>query len=693
MGMKANGVLTLAACGSLLAGALLHFVFGTDADMIVVAAPDTIAISRFQAPESASIESPKREDVATGSTRTKLLSGRGAFTPKRATESPIDERTLSIEVVLSDGTQGKDVSLWLVDVSREKNAPVGFTAERPKYISRWLRSNSRGLGTFEHVPVGRWRVWAQDRFDMYHPSEVIDAREESESIERRVVISVPDDTFSIEGVVVTAGGAPVPTPVVSIVTSGVEFRGGIQTSMDGRFVIRSDREIEDAKVYASSRKDPFMQAMVAGVRGGEHDLVLKLEPPRWVTFDVWGAGECLNSTAKFSLVVDREDGEQRFDQERTVLLESGSRSRWRLPPDPFRVVVNQPGFHAATSARYLPESVGEIIRIDLEPLPRVRVRVFTNGSPLTDVRLSMDGAYYLHGPDAEGVVELACYETGVTRIEAMHSSLGRLRSDEVRLPTRGSINVLMEYSEVGTLTGTVLLPERDGTDHKFGLSLIRDRYTERVSAMIDPDGTFAIPDLGAGTWSVSLAEASKVPTSIDWNWLVQSDVDLDELDEDEWISTDLEWELNDEVLPLGSYTVQVVSGGSTNVALDFRAAPACVLNGEIQVHEPDGWNFRSRLSGQESSTEVTLSRASDSSFQSSSEIVDDQFVLNAREPGAYQVVGLAKLARGSWLTFSRDVDLFEGENDLSLVLDVARIKVRLKRNLSWSGMCPSGKRA
>ena len=53
---------------------------------------------------------------------------------------------------------------------------------------------------------------------------------------------------------------------------------------------------------------------------------------------------------------------------------------------------------------------------------------------------------------------------------------------------------------------------------------------------------------------------------------------------------------------------------------------------------------------------------------------------------AYQVAGGARMSRGSRLTFWRDVNLFEGENDLRLKLDAAKIKIRLKQNLSWSGI-------
>ena len=610
--------------------------------------------------ESERLEAPTRVEKAVDETRGSSRTTLAAYAP---------ERSISVRVVDEGGAPVQGAAVYLIDASREKMAPVKKSIRGPRSLVAVRGTDQTGRFLFEDVVDGEWRVYACTMTTFNSFSDVLTIGTEELTARAKLELTKIPDSQVITGTVLDENGEFADGARLQVHwMEGDSWKSsaGRCSKILGGFMLRTETVVKGGRLFARDANGVLRDGRIDGVRGGDRELVVRLQTPRFATFDVTSGGQNLNRTVSAGFEVER-GGRWR----KSRVTEAGpSRNddliSWKLPAEPFRVNVSQRGYAERIFGPFNPDSMAEHQQLELVRLPRITGQILADGEPLEGAWVHSQGFQILKRPDAEGLFELACQSTGRTEVRASHPLLGTVTSEEFEGPEAGTVHVILEFTEFGRLAGKVLRPEEGPAASATQLFLHNNDSGQSSLTELDLDGSFDVEGLTAGTWSLSLASwHTQFGFTLDWDPVTETFSVTDELPNS-----------------LGSFTAEVESGKLTVVELDYRSEQPIILSGSVLFSYRGEWGESVGFCGTGIPTpEIRLFDASESVLHSTSGFLKGEFALGAREPGRYRVQATALVLRSDLITFWSDVDLKRGSNEWLIHNIAGRIRVSFQEEL------------
>ena len=478
--------------------------------------------------------------------------------------------SIVVRVVDERGESVRGASVDLCDAADTWGSQRVSRLAKPRHVARSTETNAHGVATFEGVPNGAWLVWAGEPFSYYTSSDELVLEGDSSRVQCELILEAVPANQIITGRLLDAQGEGTFMPRVRLYWSkGNEskYEAAIRGDRRGEFILRLDEVVEDAVLVGKGVGLNYDQVVLEGVDGGARNLVLRLQPSADLFVDVRGPNGALTGRRSIKFRVKRAGHWVRFKNKTSRVSQALRPMPYPRPIETFTISVIHADFPVKEYGPYDPAEVGETIRIDLVPFAHVVGRVFVNGEPKPGIEVSLSGKYGKKITDKNGQFEFDRDSDQVEVVSVTHEFYGRAESTPVQLVSGSTVEANVFIGDVGSLVGEVLFPDGDLTNRSSTLFLYHNDSKQLARALIQDDGTFVVESIRSGIWSAGLTNPlSSREESI------QRDPETGELD----------YSLV-ETPSLGSISVRVEETGKTEVVLDFRSEPECVLNGVVIV--------------------------------------------------------------------------------------------------------------
>ncbi len=508
-------------------------------------------------------------------------------------------------------------------------------------------------------------MWAGTPTTYHHASEELRIEESSNAASTRIKLEPLRDDQMITGVVLDSRGQPADDALVMLcwpANGKYEFASAYTGEHDGGFILRSELVAVGASIVVEDLFGNDRTATLEGVTGGDRDLVLRLQPPRYISFEVFDGEANLTPMAALTLEVERGGRWWPLENASHKASLDAQMKSYMLPAEPFRVKVGLNGYQGQLLGPFDPEHVETILHVNLTICPRVVGRVLAGGEPLGGASVSMEGGYSVPIGIGDGSYAFACTQTGSTVIVARHPQLGTVTSERFELPERGSIEVNVEFGEFGSLSGKVVTFEEERALADRNLYLHNNTTGNLRYVPLEENGSFSVPQLRAGVWSLSL-ESPFVGTDLTYLFNTYSN----EFEEVEVAAP-----------PQVPYLVEVVAGAKSEVDLNFGIEPTSVLSGSFRFNYNRAWGGGIGMCGTGMPTpDIRLLDLDSLGIVSISGNYRSPYFVGSREPGAYRVQATALVFPDDLVTFWRDIVLRPGQNEWNFENTAGRLRVRM----------------
>ena len=322
-----------------------------------------------------------------------------------------------------------------------------------------------------------------------------------------------------------------------------------------------------------------------------------------------------------------------------------------LPTLPFKFSVAAMGYESQTVGPFEPDTVDDLITVELARSGRLRGRVTAAGSPVSGAWVHIHRPYrhaelakfadelytrwdahygrpYTVETDAEGRFEipftgsrralLHAWAAGHARAEAGPFEVGEgeiVEHVELRLGAGAALEGRVRVAEGVDVAGTIVAISR------------ADGHVESV--VVDEKGSYRFDDLTPGKWQVQRGTA----------------------DNQQWLRTSRLWPVYDEDLEI-PVSVELSAGSTASYDLDFTHEQLCTVRGRFDVDSGVGRGWRVSLG--------CISRASGTLDPSG------DFVLSVLGPGSARLTFWKATPGGEAWSISRALTLAGGDNSFEL---------------------------
>lgn len=422
------------------------------------------------------------------------------------------------------------------------------------------RSGPGGAFHLAGLPTGHGTVWARGASSLWTHGEPL-------SIQPGVPAAYPDLVLVdaagdvIAGRVVDPDGRPLPGVPVTFERSS--SGGAAETDLGGAFhYVVLERAPHEVRVTSPSWE--WEDAELLEVAPGTRDLEIALVRSTWFWLDVRSEHGTRVRSGNVRLVPAAGRTDRALPRCGAHLDEDGEDRRMRRPAEPFRVLVEAPGYRNALVGPFDPQRVPDPLRITLEPVPGIVGRVLRpDGRPaagasvrlhrgptrrsrwLTHDRWQGDRDPFVYGlfvhptasavTDEEGRYRLplpfvdattdgelerapgregpaprspAPVESGdPTRswfVHAAHPSHAARTSGPLSFEAQEDVLLDLRLPTGGALDGTLDL--QDGTSPAGWTMVASDGLAGFAEAPVEADGRFRFEHLRAGGWQVRAFE-------------------------------------------------------------------------------------------------------------------------------------------------------------------------------------------
>ena len=523
---------------------------------------------------------------------------------------------------------------------------------------RWRTSRERtdadGALTLERLDPGAYWIAAGNPPDsQYHlAGPAIVTEELGGELELRVV-PLPAERL-VAGTVLQPDGTPQKGARVQyawITAIGLQKSVLSFTADDGRFGLLPPANAEAGVLRAWLSSGKWRSTTRTSIDAGTRGLELHLGPPRFVELDVRGPdGVALDFyDASFSYQI----GEHRVHADRPR-KKRGEPLRWALPGVPFRVDVRASRHAVRRLGPLDPESVGDVLTIELTPDPVVLGKLLADGEPVSgaSVELRMHqgveedpeglgtqsewrsgaGGWTLE----DGTFRLVVQRPGWYSVVAWHDELGRGEFGPFQVGAEDLAGIEFELVErPATLRGRVLLPPEHGPEEVWLLPSPGPGFRA-----VSPDGSYELPGLEPGPCVVYVREAwddDEVGPRRGGTESEYFHISHGPSDAPDWVPVEV-------MQPL-----VLAPGEVREFDIDLATPPACRLRGRLDLGEPipprKNWGYGAgppRFELVHAETGLVVSRADPDA--------EGNFELGAREPGLYRLELDLGFANGLELT-------------------------------------------
>lgn len=377
-------------------------------------------------------------------------------------------------------------------------------------------SGADGRFRLPGVLAGEVRVDVKSEDDLREGrSGRVEIRAGEESTGLVLTAAVIDAERRIEGIVLDAGGEPVPRARLSSQWSTLFMGGSSSTLADeqGRFrlLVASGAR---ADLEATTLGFDGGMARIEGVRGGTHDVVLRLADGPALNVVVRAANGRPVPSAR--VIASIESGAAKTGE-----TDESGRAVLSAPPGEFHVEVEAEGHLVGRAGPFTPEALPAELRIDLESAPVLRGVVIAEGAPFQGATVTLRAAATrrvlvggLPSLVKPGVLESATTDSdGAFALTLRNGGALFLRCEaEGFAPytlgplTRAAASAASEPLTValepgGSLEGRVL----DGDQVRQVRHVLLSRGDGvPFTVTTDPDGVFRVAHLTPGPWMIRL---------------------------------------------------------------------------------------------------------------------------------------------------------------------------------------------
>ena len=350
---------------------------------------------------------------------------------------------------------------------------------------------------------------------------------------------------------------------------------------------------------------------------------------------------------------------------------------WNHPHLPFTVSIGTYEFENVTLGPFGADESPGALRVVLQPRSSLRGRVESGGRPVAKASVYLDSVepspesaatesdYELFErsrstpstrTDEDGAFAMRRPSDGRYRFRAWHADLGQGIGPvfEVAAAAPSFAHVIELDRPPGSIRGRVLVPAgEDPADLALSTSR-RGGYT-----LVRSDGTFWLRELQPGRHWIH---------PYDGSWLREFGSSSDE-----WISVSHGPDKPPAWMPVSYGTsVQVPSGETLEIVLDYASPPRCELSGHLRFGAPK----RVRTTWEDAGFDATLDRGAGTQPVSECDLdATGDFVLGAREPGDYRLRLEVPLENGTKLVAVDRLTLAAGLNQWTLQPEAGRLRL------------------
>ncbi|HEX6885548.1 MAG TPA: carboxypeptidase-like regulatory domain-containing protein [Planctomycetota bacterium] len=337
-----------------------------------------------------------------------------------------------------------------------------------------------------------------------------------------------------------------------------------KTRADGGFELFPGEPSARGDLLATAFEHELGPVARLDVAAGEQGLELRLAPARTLElrFRDQDGGELVPAELSFHWIlagVTREDEEQ-----------SLGKTRWALPPVPFRIHVHDARVVEEWLGPFEPAEVGEVLTLGLHRRPFVRGLVLAAGRPVEGAEVRLEPLAIDPGStrlrvfpspartDARGEFQVRVDEPGTFQARVFHPQHGLGRSGPWTVePERDLAGLTLELTEpAGAIAGRVVLPV--GRQPEEVAIRIGDR-----TRTLDAEGSFTLPGLEPGLHVLQPVQGKPGAALGAWTWTNAAPLG--------WLTHEL------------ALLVEVRSGGTSEAVLDLVTPPPVRLAGRIEV--------------------------------------------------------------------------------------------------------------
>lgn len=582
-------------------------------------------------------------------------------------------------------TSGRAVDDALV-VARFRNSDLGGAPPGSESSPPSTRTNSRGEFVIHSASPGFVSISAGDVKGNASESVLVAVTAGMETRVRDLLV-VEDGTPRVHGRIVDPHGAPLAGAEILLFgweddrsVPSVTYRA---TSDDaGYYGVRLERtgEAEDLQRYTllvfdgDGRGAPLrVDSITPDVPPFDAPLNLKLAEPTTLTLRVvsrFGA-----PIEQFLAVEELIEGDEELE---TRLLTPGGVARFpggqlefARPPTRFQISIVAPGFRCVERPIFDPAQLGAEVVVMLEPNVPIRGRVVDARGPVEGARVSLARPLATEGmasigkiagafpvefagagvvpvlTDATGRFEIAPTASGDYRLHAAAPGHGATSSptfmyDLERSP--GEFELVLP--QAGSIAGEVFVGPSESAARRIVGASCGDGFVRTTRA--DGTGRFRFDDLEPGAWLVALASTELDLARGSTGYVLGESIPKP---------------------PPHARTVEVRAGETASVILDLPNSGVARLTGRIDLvgASPAPHSVYAALldaNGRRDGSHPTVGAALKP---------DGSFALTLPEIGKYAFTFHPENER---LVISKDLDIREGENELSLTLQLGRVSLR-----------------
>ena len=379
-------------------------------------------------------------------------------------------------------------------------------------------ADAEGAFALESLPVGVATLLRVGALGHRHVSTVVTVPSEVAGERLRIVLPRLRADEGIEGrVLAPDGSAAADYPfLVQFTGSAIQGTSIARTDAAGRFHLET-LEGTTYSVLVDDDRRGWTSARVGGLLPGRRDVLLEARLAR--TTRIVAQSSDRATIGAFAFTISLDGGPQtgafarRATSERTAQV--------LVPGGPFTLEVEAPGFSTTTVAHLDPASVGDVLPVTLQPLPRWQGLVRAAGRPVPGARVSIhraagpgelrftkgfpltrdEAAEAVAVTDDAGAYEATLRERGLYLVRAEASGFAPGETSPVELDaTAGGVLASVDLGAGGAIEGSV---RTGGKGSSAGLLVGAARGDGLVlTAKTGPDGGYRFERLTPGPWLV-----------------------------------------------------------------------------------------------------------------------------------------------------------------------------------------------
>jgi RNA polymerase sigma-70 factor (ECF subfamily) len=409
----------------------------------------------------------------------------------------------------------------------------------------FTESGPNGNFAIEGVAPGKWRLWGHAEDMRFAWTDAFEVTSGTDVQGLDLVIEPLRPTDKIEGRVLDPSGAPVPRAPLSFLYRGENESGvsGSSCDAEGRF----EALVFVDGVYWVIASDPesrFSESGAFELHPGDLDVVLRLTEKRFVEVQAKDP----TGTRVSDVALQILELEESWSRAVAAPEAAEEDTRFDPPGFPFLLVVSAPGYRKHRPGPLDPNSLGTVLPVEMEHLPRITGIVRAEGQALAGVRVELiaereEGALVKNGfplrmdterasqgkTSADGSfaldVDLDVSSQIFVRVVPKDGHFATLELGPVSVAGATSGALALELTPGGTLEGRVLLP--DGRDGEGVIVGINCGDGDAVTLRAGPGGVYRFEHLRPGKWQVTRREnelyagsttitSNSTGTSIEW---------------------------------------------------------------------------------------------------------------------------------------------------------------------------------